>query len=110
MIELIGKNGTVLGRWKRGEKVPLIVRETLWIEPISKALIRHDAVQVAIRKMEDDDEGMVMLLRAPGSFNIGLLVDQGPIEEGELFTPCFNLLDQRLRIAKGEVVSWLVEL
>lgn len=109
MIELYGKTGALLGQYDRGEKVPLVLSCTSWIEPVSKALLRHDAVRFQLIP-DLQSSLLVMMVRAPGAFNIGLLVDQGPVDSGELFTPCFNLLDQRLRIAKGEVMSWLIEL
>ncbi len=87
-------------------RVPLSLSKATYIEPLSKALIRH-GISLADTPRDAD----VWLVREPNSLlKLNLLVDQGPIYAGEVITTVFNLSDQPVRIAKGEVISWLVEM
>jgi hypothetical protein len=52
---------------------------------------------------------MVWLVREPNTMvSHNLIIDQGPVMDGDIFTSVFNLSNSQLRIRKGEVVSRLV--
>jgi hypothetical protein len=51
----------------------------------------------------------VWLVRLPGSLlSTCLLVDQGPVDDGEIETVVFNLSNKGFRLKKGEAVSKLI--
>lgn len=82
----------------------LQVAATIFIEPVSFAQIPHNL------KLETNGN-LVVIMRSPETFlKHHLIVDQGPVVGGELYTSVFNISDARVRVPKGEVISWLVEL
>lgn len=62
-------------------------------------------------KMELRRNGRVVLLvAAAGVFMTrSLLVDACLVDDGELFTHVFNLSKRNVKVRKGEVISYLVE-
>lgn len=91
-----------IGTFGSGDKVPLELAYPIYILPVTFAIVRHNLA------IEIEHGSTVEIVRAPGVFlNYHLIVDQGPVEDGEIETAVFNLSNKPMRIPKKEVISWL---
>jgi len=75
------------------------------IPPLCAGRIPHDGKLV----LENYSNGTPWIVRKQGTLlACGLIVDQGPVGEGELWTEVWNVSAHETRIRKGESVSRLV--
>lgn len=88
--------------------IPLVVSHTIQIEAQTMARVRHD---LTLSREVNGISPTVIVMRAPDTFtNLMLLVDQGPIDDGEIWTSVFNMSNARVRVQKGDVISLLLEI
>lgn len=88
---------------KVDNSMELDASRNMFIEPLSTCAIPH--------KVHIECHGEVWLARLPIIFiSHCLMVDQGPVESGEIITYVFNYSSARIIVHKGQSVSKLVAL
>ncbi len=98
---ITGPFGTVCRRYKQYK---LTAEGNLMIPDGGFATIRHG---VSI----DTCGRLVWLCREPGTLgDLQLIVDQGPVSDGEVVTAVLNLANEPYRVKRGDVLSYLVSL
>lgn len=96
-------DGSIVANFKSGEQFTLDADRTVIIDTLCTAIIRHN---VYIKT-----KGLVWIVRKPGVFlTQTLIVDSGPVDDGEVLTYVFNFGAERIHMGKGEAVSRLVAL
>jgi hypothetical protein len=82
---------------------PLVVPKTIEVAALCFGLIPHE-VRLEL------GESAVFLLGRPGTLlDMSLLVSSGLMDDGDVSTVVFNLSNKAVRIRKGSIISWLVE-
>lgn len=89
--------------YEKGVKVPLPLPRSIYMEAGSMGRVDH---QLSVRCERQS------VLKSPPDrlFDTGAIVATGIVEDGPLVTLVFNLNTTPLRLSKGAVVAWLVEL
>lgn len=84
----------------------LRLKHTLFIGPLEMARLPHD---ICLKRCITPVKAQIMVIGKQGIFlSRQLWVEVSLVEDGVLYTPVFNMGNERVRIGKGDSISQLM--
>src|ERR1017187_7445239 len=89
--------------WTEASILKLPSSKFVYVPPLCMANIQH-GISIKLHT----NSPIVFIVRDPRAFSeLNLLVDTGPVEDGEVITHVLNLCNKTVRIRARDIVSWL---